>query len=774
MLGGSRAAWMQVLCSPLVLSLLLPLLLLTDDSTAAAGGGFSGRPVGVADDTYHKGHNNRHGRKPYPKTLPPAASTSGRVFRMAAGADPPLPLQSDGLAVSLDPQLPRVISYTFLKTNQSFAAAVHGWGYHPAVKLNGGAVTCGEAGMATVYSRLSPAAVNWTLTLSCTFNYPTLVSAESLSPPTGPVVVVMQGSISLVDEAALQTQAAEAETSPATTQHASEDIDDGRALCSGTPNLACELSARDQQVFPELGSGIQIVAQTAAECCQLCQAHSNCTAWNWNGPKGNMYCYGLTGCSKTKVGGGDTCQCGSDRPLPKPPPTPPPTPPHPPPPPTPPAPPPHSLPASHMDWQLNFVNCSEASVPVRSLDLIGFEFLTLLQDDTGAQWPPSPPAPTMWGGNRRPCGGADNKTGNCLDYNQMHMKGKKAIWYSPGDYLANHRKGPVTPSQTYTFEDCSQNDIDGDTGGCSVSSGVINRNAPAGSEVGCFEGPRSMHAAGPERGNTGGGWSSDGRTGVSLISSQKNKGLQSGLRHYDVPTRCQMYNFASRSVTIGTRCGDQLPFAMRVGFFGDLTEDGKITRDDIYLYNRRQFPDADAMYYQNMVFKLGLDYHSYYQLPCEPPSIKQDGCGGCPGCGPPTIAFNQTLDWLKNYSLLVDGLPMTPILVGWQGNGHDSLYPGLDVVNSYLGGSAGLNNLVADAKRLYNATISYHIDVDISNSMTPTEHYQGPYSAPTVPYDASVPNPEFELSSMRTNADHATPFCMNSTYWTTFWPKAGM
>jgi hypothetical protein len=56
------------------------------------------------------------------------------------------------------------------------------------------------------------------------------------------------------------------------------------------------------------------------------------------------------------------------------------------------------------------------------------------------------------------------------------------------------------------------------------------------------------------------------------------------------------------------------------------------------------------------------------------------------------------------------------------------LYPGLDVVNAELGGSAGLNQLVADAKRLCNATMSYHIDVDISNSMTPTQVRQQGHS----------------------------------------------
>ena len=56
-----------------------------------------------------------------------------------------------------------------------------------------------------------------------------------------------------------------------------------------------------------------------------------------------------------------------------------------------------------------------------------------------------------------------------------------------------------------------------------------------------------------------------------------------------------MHTTATRSITVGTRCGEQLPFAMRVGFFGDITEDGKVTTDDILLYNRRQYPDADPM-----------------------------------------------------------------------------------------------------------------------------------------------------------------------------------
>ena len=136
------------------------------------------------------------------------------------------------------------------------------------------------------------------------------------------------------------------------------------------------------------------------------------------------------------------------------------------------------------------------------------------------------------------------------------------------------------------------------------------------------------------------------------------------------------------------------------------------------------------------------------QLPCVPNSnataltlalnlcTYSAGCGGCAGCAPPLVTFNQSLDWLRNYSMLADGAPITTFLVGWQGNGHDSLYPGLDQVNQKLGGSTDLARLVASAKAELNATVSYHIDVDISNELVPTMHYEGPHSHPKSPFGA--------------------------------------
>ena len=70
--------------------------------------------------------------------------------------------------------------------------------------------------------------------------------------------------------------------------------------------------------------------------------------------------------------------------------------------------------------------------------------------------------------------------------------------------------------------------------------------------------------------------------------------------------------------------------------------------------------------------------------------------------------------------------------------------------------------------------MSYHIDVDISNSEYPTEHYEGPYLHPGVAYGDTKPNKDFELTSQRLNADHKTYWCNNNTYWTTFWPAAGL
>ena len=50
-------------------------------------------------------------------------------------------------------------------------------------------------------------------------------------------------------------------------------------------------------------------------------------------------------------------------------------------------------------------------------------------------------------------------------------------------------------------------------------------------------------------------------------------------------------------------------------------------------------------------------------------------------------------------------------LVGWQGTGHDTLYPSLDRLNPNVGTKTDLERLAIEARK-YNTLISYHINTD--------------------------------------------------------------
>src|SRR6185437_10942227 len=115
-------------------------------------------------------------------------------------------------------------------------------------------------------------------------------------------------------------------------------------------------------------------------------------------------------------------------------------------------------------------------------------------------------------------------------------------------------------------------------------------------------------------------------------------------------------------------------------------------------------------------------------------------------------------------------MPQIVYQVGWQGTGHDTLYPSyvlclrlvpfprlvrndcslylecssisdlalcrLNIVNQQLGGTPALQQLAAEAQAQYGAAISYHINVD--------DAYAN-YS--------SVPNPEWNTSYMCWDTD---------------------
>jgi hypothetical protein len=213
-------------------------------------------------------------------------------------------------------------------------------------------------------------------------------------------------------------------------------------------------------------------------------------------------------------------------------------------------------------------------------------------------------------------------------------------------------------------------------------------------------GARQGSVSGSQRGSAAlgvghyaGGWSADGAVGWGAWSSQRSA-------YAAIEGRLGGGGFTAgiSRVDVRMRCGSVLPFDYRIGFFNDSSLDGKVDATDVIVWNRRQFPEARSIYKTHLVWKLGNDYHSCRTKDAE-------------GYTPPVVTFNETLEWVKEMSLISGGMPQIVYMVGWQGTGHDTLYPSLDVINGALGTKEDLHRLVREAK-VYNATISYHLNTD--------------------------------------------------------------
>ena len=113
------------------------------------------------------------------------------------------------------------------------------------------------------------------------------------------------------------------------------------------------------------------------------------------------------------------------------------------------------------------------------------------------------------------------------------------------------------------------------------------------------------------------------------------------------------------------------------------------------IWTRRQYPLADWLYRSALITKLGSDYTSYVQ--------QKDA---------QRVTFNTSLDYVAALAHISDGMPLVVHLVGWQGSGHDTLFPSLNVVNPQLGTREDLQRLFNEAKSRYNALISYHANTD--------------------------------------------------------------
>jgi len=267
-----------------------------------------------------------------------------------------------------------------------------------------------------------------------------------------------------------------------------------------------------------------------------------------------------------------------------------------------------------------------------------------------------------------------------------------------------------------------------ETWSSTIIQGTVDINTVPGPNIQCIHGSMSRFAAGPISALVAGGWSHSGRTGAGVYSSQNHAPFWAGLRSYENPGRCSVFTISSATLHTQFLCGSALPLTLRVGLFPAQQGTQSVSGVDVRRWLRKQYPLADSLYRTTMPFKLFLDGSAY-----------TNGLRN-------RITFEDAKAYIANMSYIFDYYPITPILVGWQGLGHDTLYPSLDVVNENLGGAAGLLSL--NEFLLDNAgkgsSLSYHVNTDEAYS-----HYNGTY------------NPEFDIGICRLNVDHKSAWYSN-------------
>ena len=80
---------------------------------------------------------------------------------------------------------------------------------------------------------------------------------------------------------------------------------------------------------------------------------------------------------------------------------------------------------------------------------------------------------------------------------------------------------------------------------------------------------------------------------------------------------------------------------------------------------------------------------------------------------PKTAAtFTEMETLTKRISNLIDHNPQICYIAGWCQGGHDTAYPNITKINEMLGGERGFFNFQNDARRMYNATVSFDDNYD--------------------------------------------------------------
>jgi hypothetical protein len=350
--------------------------------------------------------------------------------------------------------------------------------------------------------------------------------------------------------------------------------------------------------------------------------------------------------------------------------------------------------AGAFRWQLDAASAADASsgadVAVAQLDIAGMELLAL-----------------------RPVAAA----------------GTPQCFHTPDDQGSS----PQCGGDSYFVDSWSNNDLDEWAEGTwerSIVTGSVDINTPAGAQASCLSGAASRLAAGPLLSVIAGGWSATNRTGAAVVSTQHHLPFDTGLRSFAAPGRCSHFTIASSTIYTSFMCGSPLPFALTVGVFPDVTRDGAVSSDDLLLWRRRQYPRTDVLYRTKLPYKVLQDTTAYV------------------GWQQPRIPFSDVdAIYMHTAALAFDGYPQVPILVGWQGLGHDTLYPALDKVNLNLGGAPALAALAARvAAGFPRSSISYHVNADEAYSR----------------FNGSA-NEEFDVGMCRVNVDGVTPWAMNDS-----------
>jgi hypothetical protein len=339
-------------------------------------------------------------------------------------------------------------------------------------------------------------------------------------------------------------------------------------------------------------------------------------------------------------------------------------------------------------------------------------------------------------------GATNAQSGADFEVNSLDVVGMELLTLRPVDAAST----PVcfhTPDEqgastmcggdSYYVDSWSNNDLDEWAEGTwesTIVQGRVDINTPAGAQAACLSGAASRQAAGPLLSVIAGGWSATNKTGAAVVTSQNHLPFNTGLRSVGAPGRCSHFSVTSSTIFTRFLCGSPLPFTATVGVFPDLTRDSAVSSDDLLLWRRRQYPRTDLLYRTKLPYKVLLDTTAYV------------------GWQQPRIPFASVdADYMRLAALAFDGYPQVPILVGWQGLGHDTLYPALDEINLNLGGASALAALAERIAANYpNASLSYHVNSDEAYSR----------------FNGSA-NAEFDVGMCRVNIDGVTPWAMNDS-----------